>query len=165
MIGCGGAPKVQVDADYAARGGRAEVGETTAQPEEPPHGTRAPVRTPAPLPDGWPREPIEPLPLKKRHWTVMDAHDPIARLVRDFNEPGELRIELTTRKAKGFKATVQLHDSFGETLFEAVLRDRLTIGPRAIVPGTLYLLVRREGGLAELGIKTTYAAEHYDGIH
>lgn len=163
LSGCGGPRQATVDAGYTARAGRAEVGDTLDAPP-PKNGVRPPVKAPASLPDGWPREPIEPLPIKTRRWTVMDAHDPVARMVHDFQNPGELRIELTTRKARGFEASVQVHDSFGQVLFEGTLRDRITIGPRHIVPGTLYLLVRRAGGLAELGVKTTYTAERYGGV-
>lgn len=159
LIGCG--PRgAQIDAQYAARddqGSRAELGEASAMP----NGKRGPVKAKKPLPDGWPREPVEPLPLETRTWTVMDAQDPVARFVRDFQRPGTLEIVLTTRKAKGFKTRVTLHDSFGGVLFEGPLEKTTTIGPRLIVPGTLYLLVQRDGGLAELGVKASYKAEKF----
>lgn len=159
LIGCGPPARASVDEQYAEYAGRASLG----QPKAAPHGKRAPVKAKAPLPDGWPREPVEPLPLKARTWTVMDAQDQVARFVRDFQRPGTLSIALSTRKSTGFKARVTVHDSFGGVLFEGPLGKQTTIGPRLIVPGTLYLLVQRDGGLAELGVKASFKAEKYVG--
>lgn len=157
LAGCGGQRAAQIDANYASQPGRAELGDATAAR----NGQRAPVKTKSPLPDGWPRDPVEPLPLKKRAWSVIDAQDQVARFVRDFQRPGTLTIKLSTRKATGFKARVTVHDSFGGVLFEGPFEKTITIGPRLIVPGTLYLLVQRDGGLAELGVKASFKAEKF----
>ena len=156
LAGCGGRKNARIDANYASRAGSTKLG----QPKAAPHGKRAPVKAKAPLPDGWPREPVEPLPLKRRSWTVMDAQDQVARFVRDFQRPGTLTIKMSTRKATGFKARVTVHDSFGGVLFEGPLETAATFAQQ-IVPGTLYLLVQRDGGLAEVGIKASFKAEKF----
>lgn len=124
---------------------------------------RPPVRAKAPLPDGWPREPVEPMPFERPFKTVIDTHDPVARFVTDLQKPGELTIELAVAKATAFKARVVLHDSFGTTHFEAPFTGALTIGPRPVIPGTLYLLVQRDGGLAEITVRARFEAETYSG--
>lgn len=158
--GCAGRRAARVEAQYAARSGQSGVGAPTSDAAK---TTRAPVRVKAPLPDGWPREPIEPMPLQRTVRTVVDTHDPVARFVTDFQKPGALTVELSTRKAVGFKARVVLHDSFGTTLFEAPFEKTITIGPRPVIPGTLYLLVQRDGGVAEVAIRARFEAERYRG--
>lgn len=160
LIACSGRQTVQIDAQYAERTGQSGVGAPSSDAPQP---KRAPIKAKTPLPDGWPRETVEPMPLKRRVKTVVDAHDPIARFVTDFHKPGELTIQLTVRKATSFKARVVLHDSFGGTLFEAPLAKTLTIGPRIVIPGTLYLLIERDGGLAEVDVRARFKAEKYPG--
>lgn len=157
---CSGRRAVHVDAQYASKSGQSGVGAPSSDAADP---KRAPIRVKKPLPDGWPREAVEPLPLKRTFKTVVDTHDPVARFVTDFHKPGELTIELKVRKATGFKARVVLHDSFGGTLFEAPFAKTLTIGPRTVIPGTLYLLVQRDGGLAEVSVRARFKAEKYPG--
>lgn len=112
-----------------------------------------------PLPDGWPREPVEPLPLAGTSRTLLDHADPVARFVVDLAAPGTFELDLRAEKAAAFKARVVVYDSLGTTLEEGSLTDTWRLEPRDLLPGTLYLLVERRAGSAELVVKARFSGE------
>jgi len=158
LTACGPrAPTVAPDDEaYGADGEGTDLEDLPEARQGPPG--KAP-RLRAPLPDGWPREPIEPLPLQGTTRTLLDHADPVARFVVDFPAPGHFELTLHTAKATDFKARVVLYDSLGTTLEELTLTDAWTMTPRALLPGTLYLLVERNAGVAELVVTADFKGE------
>ncbi len=134
-----------------------------SDPEDTPEGVPPPAgaapRLRRPLPDGWPREPVEPLPLKGTARTLLDHADPVARFVVDLAAPGTFELGLKAEKATAFKARVVLYDSLGATLDEVALTDTWEMEARDLLPGTIYLLVERRAGAAELVVKARFSGE------
>lgn len=132
-------------------------------PEDTPEGIPPPAgaapRLRRPLPDGWPREPVEPLPLKGSARTLLDHADPVARFVVDLAAPGTFELGLKAEKSTAFKARVVVYDSLGATLDEVTLTDAWQMEPRDLLPGTIYLLVERRGGTAELVVTARFSGE------
>ncbi|MCA9524965.1 MAG: hypothetical protein KC549_01550 [Myxococcales bacterium] len=165
LAGCGGTPTLP-DEDEGALppdtlGREDVVGDPEDTPEE--VATRRPPgqapRLRAPLPDGWPREPVEPLPIGGKSKTLLDHADPIARYVADLGAPGTLTVTITLAGARDFKARAVLYDSYGTTLQAEELAGPATFGPRQMLPGTVYLLVERRAGAAEVQVQGAFEAE------
>ncbi|MEZ4475469.1 MAG: hypothetical protein R3F60_32675 [bacterium] len=165
LTGCGARPAPPGGQDDDMPPGTLDRGDVVGDPEDTPEELavkRPPSQAPrlrAPLPDGWPREPVEPLPLGSQSKTLLDNADPVARYVADLGAPGSLTVSVKPVGARDFKARAVLYDSYGTTLQTGELDQAFEFGPRAMLPGTVYLLVERRAGLAEVVVQASFDAE------